>query len=124
MTYVVAAGQPVNLKPTIVGNGGYGALADFHLYAIAADGSQTVVPYIDGNYMVAAAGGGTTVALRLDTLPAFNGVTSADVLLHVWQGGNVITSTPPPPAGHAADYLYTVTGSGVISPHTFSLFFN
>ena len=105
--------QDVTLTPVIVGNNGPGATARFDLYILGAGGTAAPVPRVAGGFQIPGQPSGTVLALRLDTLAAFNGATAGDVSVTASQSSGPLTNASPT-AGKPANWLCTVTQEGVI----------
>ncbi len=117
------AGQPVILKPQI-SNITPGVKANFDLYAIANDGSATAIAKQEnGTFAVPGGPAATMTTLRLDTTPAFNGATSADVTVPATQGGAALQNSEQAP-GHSNDWLSSVTKEGVTDAEHIKISFN
>ena len=126
MLYIAKLGDgPVTLDVSVKGDT-LGVVAEFRLFETTEQGTNLIddskTAHSSFQFDLPASQARQTRALRLDTQPAFNGATTADVLIAATQNGNALNNADPDPQGPT--YLRTLTKSGVIESGPFSVLFS
>ena len=114
MIFFATAGIAATLSPSILGIGvPQAATAYFTLFDVGANAAIPPLQPNGSTFNIAALAKGTVSILRLDTLPAFIGITSADVFVSAAQGATPLKNGNPIP-GKSPNWICTVTQPGIV----------